>query len=42
LTLYKALGGGWNGEDEPEAAKLLHKDKNAAPVKAVAETAPAK
>jgi efflux transporter, outer membrane factor (OMF) lipoprotein, NodT family len=42
LTLYKALGGGWNGEDEPEAAKLLHKDKDAAPAKAVAEAAPAK
>jgi len=30
LTLYKALGGGWNGDEEPEAATLLHKTKAAA------------
>jgi len=29
LTLYKTLGGGWSAEEGPEAAKLLHKDKDA-------------
>ncbi|OIO05490.1 MAG: multidrug transporter [Desulfovibrionaceae bacterium CG1_02_65_16] len=29
LTLFKALGGGWNGKDEPEAAKLLRNAREA-------------
>jgi len=34
LTLYKTLGGGWNGEDEPESTKL---NKPAAVVDAKAQ-----
>jgi len=29
LTLFKALGGGWNGQDEPEAAPLLRNAREA-------------
>lgn len=29
LTLFKALGGGWNGQDEPESAALLRKARAA-------------
>ena len=29
LTLFKALGGGWDGQDEPEAAKLLRDAREA-------------
>jgi len=40
LTLFKALGGGWNGEDEPESATLLRKARDgeaAAPAAAPAK-----
>jgi multidrug efflux system outer membrane protein len=30
LTLYKTLGGGWYGDEEPKAAALLRKAKAAA------------
>jgi multidrug efflux system outer membrane protein len=36
LTLYKALGGGWNGEDEAEAAQLLRRNASAKDEKSVA------